>query len=274
MAPVSGRASGRPGDRPARHVAPRPRIDYPWCAVEELGDDAIICVPTFNEAENIALLLPAIFGELPRAHVLIVDDNSPDGTGAIADRIAARDPRVHVLHRAGKEGLGPAYVAAFRWVLERDYRYVFQFDADFSHNPSYLAPFLRLLRTEADVVVGSRRVAGGGVQDWNAVRRAISWGGSQFARRMLHLPIHDVTGGFNGFRRSVLEAISLDRIAATGYGFQIELKFRCVEAGFRVAERPIIFPDRERGHSKMSAAIFGEALTRVLQLRWQRHRAR
>lgn len=233
------------------------------------GAGALICIPTYNEVENLPLIVPAILREVPAAHVLIADDNSPDGTGALADALAAKDQegRIYVLHRRGKEGLGKAYLAAFAWALERDYRFVFEFDADFSHNPSYLPGFVAELDRGADVVVGSRRIPGGGVEDWGATRRFISWGGSLYARTVLGVPVRDLTGGFNGFRREVLEAIDLASVSSTGYCFQIELKYRALKQGFRVVERPIVFPDRVRGVSKMSGRIVGEAVYQVWNLR-------
>ncbi len=232
------------------------------------GSGAVICTPTYNELENISRIIPAILEEVPEAHVLVIDDNSPDGTGEIADRIAAGDARVHVLHRAGKEGLGKAYVAAFHWALEHDYRYVFEFDADFSHNPKYLPRFIGILSEgSADVIVGSRRVRGGGVENWSVLRRLISWGGSIYARNVLQVPVFDLTGGFNGFTREALLRIGLDEISSTGYCFQIELKYRSVKCGLRVREEPILFPDRQLGQSKMNGSIVREALTQVWRLR-------
>lgn len=226
----------------------------------------MVCIPTYNERENIELIIPAVREALPQAHILIVDDASPDGTGAVADALALKDAQVHVLHRTEKAGLGPAYLAGFAWALARDYSAVFQFDADFSHQPKYL-PELWARLDHADVVIGSRRVEGGGIEDWNAVRRFISWGGSTYARVVLQSPIHDMTAGFNLFRREVLERIGLDDYESSGYGFQIELKHRARVAGFRVVEHPIIFPDRTRGVSKMNWRIFKEAMTTVIRLR-------
>lgn len=231
------------------------------------GAGALICIPTYNEAENLPRIVPAVLEAVPEAHVLVADDNSPDGTGALADEIAARDGRVHVLHRRGKEGLGKAYLAAFAWALERDYRYVFEFDADFSHDPKYLPGFVAVLERGADVVVGSRRVAGGGVENWGAMRRFISWGGSLYARTILQVPIRDLTGGFNGFRREALEVMDLEGVGSTGYCFQIELKYRALKHGFKVVELPIVFPDRVHGVSKMSGDIFMEAVVQVWRLR-------
>nr|XP_061810402.1 undecaprenyl-phosphate mannosyltransferase-like [Nerophis lumbriciformis] len=170
------------------------------------------------------------------------------------------------LHRQGKEGLGKAYLAAFSWALQRDYKYVFEFDADFSHNPAYLPAFVKLLERH-DVVVGSRRVPGGGVENWGPMRRFISWGGSLYARTILGVGVKDLTGGFNGFRREVLEGIGLGDVATSGYGFQVELKFRCLRRGYDVVEAPILFPDRVLGKSKMGPHIIGEAMMNVVKLR-------
>lgn len=237
---------------------------------EHSGEGALICIPTYNEAENLPLIVPAVLAAVPAAHVLVVDDASPDGTGRLADELAAANEQVHVLHRAGKEGLGRAYLAAFRWALARGYPYVFELDADFSHDPRYLPGFVALLEDGADVVVGSRRVRGGGVENWGALRRFISWGGSTYARTILGVPVRDLTGGFNGFRREVLERIDLDQVTSTGYCFQIELKYRALKRGFRVIERPIVFPDRVRGTSKMNGSIVGEAMLQVWKLRAKR----
>jgi dolichol-phosphate mannosyltransferase len=235
------------------------------------GAGALIVIPTYQEALNLPKIVPAVLAALPAAHVLVVDDASPDGTGELADELSALDPRVHVLHRSGKEGLGKAYVDGFRWALRADYEFIVQMDADFSHDPRYLAGFIAELRGGgADAVVGSRRVPGGGVRDWGALRRLISWGGSFYARTVLWVPLRDLTGGFNAWRRDVLAAIELDALEATGYAFQIELKVKALRAGYRVVERPIVFPDRKLGQSKMSPAIFGEALVRVWRLRRDR----
>ena len=240
----------------------------------ETGAGALICIPTYNERENIERIVPAVLEQVPQAHVLVIDDSSPDGTGELADRLAEKHPGVHVMHRSGKEGLGKAYLAAFDWALERDYQFVFEFDADFSHDPKYLPQFVSMLRNEADVVIGSRRVSGGGVENWGVVRRAVSWGGSLYARAVLWIPVKDLTGGYNGFRREVLEKIGLDELGTAGYGFQIEIKYRAVKKGFRVVEAPIIFPDRVAGKSKMSSKIFVEAMAQVVRLRLANERAR
>ena len=231
------------------------------------GKGALICIPTYNERENIVEIVPAVLEMAPMANVLIVDDNSPDGTGEAADEMARRDERIHVLHRSQKEGLGKAYLAAFSWALERAYNAVVEFDADFSHNPRYLPDLFHRLGYN-DVVVGSRRIKGGGVERWGIHRRLLSFGGSLYARCVLGVPINDLTGGFNGFRRCVLEAIGVQTIKSTGYAFQIEIKYRCVKKGFSVVEMPIVFPDRVRGESKMSANIMGEAMIQVLKLRF------
>lgn len=233
----------------------------------ESGAGTLICIPTYNERENLPLIVPAVLEVLPLAHILIVDDGSPDGTGSLADEMAAADERIFVLHREGKSGLGKAYLAAFAWALERDYSFIFEFDADFSHKPEYLPGFLHLLATEADVVVGSRRISGGGVENWGAARRFISWGGSMYSRAVLQVPVRDLTGGFNGFRREALESIGLDEVQSSGYCFQVELKYRACRKGLRVIESPIVFPDRTRGVSKMSSEIFLEAVKQVWRLR-------
>ncbi|MCB9740817.1 MAG: polyprenol monophosphomannose synthase [Deltaproteobacteria bacterium] len=227
---------------------------------------ALICLPTYNEAENLPLMVEAIFAEVPTLEILVIDDGSPDGTGAIADAIAERDSRVHVLHRTAKEGLGRAYIAGFRWALERDYGLVFEMDCDFSHQPKYLHDFLASAE-RADLVLGSRYISGGGTEGWAWHRRMLSRGGNTYARMILGLPFRDLTGGFKCFRREVLERLPLDEIQGGGYVFQIELTWRAVQAGFRVEEVPIVFPDRVRGDSKMHGAIVLEAVKNVWRLR-------
>lgn len=231
------------------------------------GEKTLVCIPTYNERENLERIVPAVLGELPGAHVLVIDDNSPDGTGQIADRMSAGDERVHVLHRECKEGLGRAYIAGFSWGIERTYDKIIEFDADFSHNPVYLPEMTKRLES-ADVVVGSRRVPGGGVENWSMTRRLVSLGGSLYARSVLGVPIRDLTGGFNGFKRRALEVIDFQSIGASGYAFQIEIKYRACLRGLKVEEMPIIFPDRQLGNSKMSRAIFAEALLAVLKLKF------
>jgi dolichol-phosphate mannosyltransferase len=232
------------------------------------GRGALIVVPTYNERENLEALLDAIFAVVPNVHVLVVDDNSPDGTGQIADARAAADPRVHATHRTGKLGLGTAYIHGFRWALERDYLAVFEMDADFSHQPRFLPDFLQALE-HADLVLGCRYMAGGGVQNWSLQRQAISRGGNIYARLALGVPLSDLTGGFKCFRRAVLETLDLSAIKQIGYGFQIELTWRTLKAGFRVKQVPIIFPDRTAGLSKMSGAIVKEAAVGVWKLRFE-----
>ena len=233
---------------------------------EACGEGAVICIPTYNERENIDRIVPAVLARAPGANVLVVDDNSPDGTGQIADALAARDDRVKVLHRVGKEGLGKAYLAAFEWALGNGFDVIVEFDADFSHDPGYLPEMLERLKT-ADVVVGSRRVPGGGVANWGVHRRFLSWGGSVYAKTVLQVPIKDLTGGFNAFHRRSLDLIDYASIRSTGYAFQIEIKYRCIKKGLKVVEMPILFPDRTHGISKMSTNIMLEAMVQVVKLR-------
>ncbi|HST26468.1 MAG TPA: polyprenol monophosphomannose synthase [Gaiellaceae bacterium] len=226
-----------------------------------------VCLPTYNERENLEPMVAALRGVLPPdARVLVIDDASPDGTGEIADRLAGEDDRVVVLHRERKEGLGPAYVAGFRRALADGAELVIEIDCDFSHDPNDV-PRLLAAAENADVVLGSRYVEGGGVRNWGLVRRAISAGGSAYARLLLGTRIRDLTGGFKCYRRAVLETIPLERISSKGYAFQIETTYRAQRAGFRVVEVPITFADREAGHSKMSRAIVLEAIWRVPSLR-------
>jgi dolichol-phosphate mannosyltransferase len=226
-----------------------------------------ICLPTYNERENLEPMLRALGGVLPEdARVLVVDDSSPDGTGQLADELAAELPFVEVLHRPRKEGLGPAYLAAFRQALAGGADLILEMDCDFSHDPQDV-PRLLTAAENADLVLGSRYVDGGGVENWGALRRFVSAGGSLYARVLLGVGIRDLTGGFKCFRRAVLEAIDLDAVTSTGYAFQIEMTYRAVRRGFRVAEIPITFADREAGASKMSKAIFLEAVWKVPVLR-------
>jgi dolichol-phosphate mannosyltransferase len=228
---------------------------------------AVVCLPTYNERENLEPMLRAL-GEVlsPDDCVLVIDDNSPDGTGELADRLAAELDGVEVLHRARKEGLGPAYLAGFRRALELGAELVVEIDCDFSHDPADV-PRLLAAAADADLVLGSRYVPGGSVADWGAVRRAISAGGSIYARLLLGVPVRDLTGGFKCFRRRVLETIDLDAIHSRGYAFQIELTYRALRRGFRVREVPIRFVDREVGGSKMSRSIVLEAIWKVPLLR-------
>jgi dolichol-phosphate mannosyltransferase len=229
--------------------------------------DVLVVVPTYNERDNLPEIVAAVHEHLPEADVLVVDDNSPDGTGAVADGIAARDPKIHVLHRPGKQGLGTAYIAGFKWGLPRGYQFLFEMDCDFSHDPKYLPVLLGRARAGADLVLGSRYVDGGGTVNWGPMRKLISRGGSLYARTILGIGVRDLTGGFKCFRRATLEALDLDSVSAQGYGFQIEMTYRAVRQGFRVEEVPIIFVDRRVGQSKMSKKIFLEALTLVWKLR-------
>jgi dolichol-phosphate mannosyltransferase len=229
-----------------------------------------LVLPTYEEATNVERLVAEARAKLPAsAQVLIVDDNSPDGTGEIAARLAAADSAVHFLHRPTKEGLGPAYIAGFREVLAGGAGLIVEMDADFSHDPAYL-PRLLEASERADVVIGSRYVPGGGVTDWGAVRRAISRGGSAYARSVLGVDVRDLTGGFKCFRREVLEAIDLGAVRSLGYAFQVEMTYRAIELGFDVVEVPIVFRDRQAGSSKMSRSIVLEAIWRVPRLRFGR----
>jgi dolichol-phosphate mannosyltransferase len=229
----------------------------------------LIIIPTYNERENLPELVRQIHAEVAHAHLLIVDDNSPDGTGALADDIALSNDRVHVMHRAGKLGLGTAYIAGFKWALARDYERVFEMDADFSHQPKYLPTFLAASE-EADLVLGCRYIKGGGTEDWTFFRRMVSKGGNLYARLVMGLRFRDLTGGFKCFRREVLETIDLDAVGSKGYAFQIELTYRAHLAGFKIAEVPIIFPDRKLGQSKMSGRIVHEAMVNVVKLRFDK----
>jgi dolichol-phosphate mannosyltransferase len=235
-----------------------------------------VVIPTYNEVENIEGIVHAAAAELERVapdgyRILIVDDNSPDGTGKVADRLAEGNPKVEVLHRATKTGLGHAYLAGFSQALRGEAEIVIEMDADFSHDPRYLGPLLDAAKG-ADLVLGSRYVEGGGVEDWGLLRRLISRGGCFYARTILGVPIHDLTGGFKCIHRRVLEGISLETIRAEGYVFQIEVTYRALLAGFRVTEVPIVFRDRSIGSSKMSTRIAAEAMWAVPFLRRRRGR--
>jgi dolichol-phosphate mannosyltransferase len=230
------------------------------------GRRALLCLPTYDERENLGPMIEAILATVPGLDVLVIDDNSPDGTGQLADQIAAREPRVQVLHRAGKEGLGRAYLAGFAWALARDYGLILEMDCDFSHDPRYL-PGMLAAAEQADLVLGSRYVAGGGTVNWGLLRKLISRGGSLYARTILGLTVRDLTGGFKCFRREVLEGIDLPSVECTGYAFQIELTYRAARRGFRVVEIPILFADRRVGHSKMSRRIVLEAIRKVWSIR-------
>jgi len=224
-----------------------------------------VCLPTYNERENLEAMLRAL--EPLGVHVLVVDDNSPDGTGEIADRLAGELDFVSVLHRERKEGLGPAYLAGFRRALADGAELVLELDCDFSHNPSDVPRLVAACESGADLALGSRYVAGGGTENWGLGRRIVSWGGSFYARALLGVRIRDLTGGFKCYRRRVLETIDLDAIDSKGYAFQIETTYRTLRKGFRVVEVPINFVDRTAGHSKMSRSIFLEAVVKVPLLR-------
>jgi dolichol-phosphate mannosyltransferase len=226
---------------------------------------AVVCLPTYNESENLERMLRALVAL--GVGVLVIDDNSPDGTGELADRLVAELDGVSVLHRARKEGLGPAYLAGFREALRSDAEYVLEMDCDFSHDPADVARLISACVDGADVALGSRYVAGGGTADWGRSRRIVSAGGSLYARTLLGVGVRDLTGGFKCFRRGVLEQLDLDAIHSKGYAFQIETTYRALRAGFRVVEVPILFTDRMHGHSKMSRSIFLEAVARVPALR-------
>jgi dolichol-phosphate mannosyltransferase len=227
--------------------------------------DAVICLPTYNERENLPRVIAAL--EPLGVRVLVIDDNSPDRTGELADNLAAQHAWVSVLHREQKEGLGPAYLAGFREVLRGAAEYVLEMDADLSHDPAAVPRLIEACANGADVALGSRYVEGGGTENWGRGRRLVSAGGSFYARTLLGVGVRDLTGGFKCFRREVLEQIDLDAVRAKGYAFQIELTYRAIQSGFRVVEVPIVFSDRTAGQSKMSRTIFLEAVLRVPALR-------
>jgi len=234
-----------------------------------VAETALVIVPTYNEVNNLRLILPQILEQDPRLEILIVDDNSPDGTGALADEIATREPRVHVLHRPSKLGLGTAYRVGFRWALERAYEYVLEMDADFSHDPKHIPQFLAAAES-ADLVLGSRYLGGRvTVVNWPMPRLLLSYFANIYARVVTGVRLHDATGGFKCFRRRVLEAIDLDATQSNGYAFQIEMSVRAARRGFRITEIPIVFVDRTDGVSKMSGAIVREAIWVVWRLRMQ-----
>lgn len=232
-----------------------------------MPERALVIIPTFNEIENLGRLVPQALAQDPRIEVLVVDDGSPDGTGAAADELARDNPRVHVLHRSGKQGLGTAYRAGFRWALEREFEFVFEMDADFSHDPKHLPQFLEAIRN-ADLVLGCRYLEGRvTVVNWPMPRLLLSYFANLYARVVTGLKLFDATGGFKCFRRRVLEALDLEAIRSNGYAFQIEMSFRAARKGFRIVEIPIVFVDRTDGVSKMSGAIVREAVWMVWRLR-------
>jgi dolichol-phosphate mannosyltransferase len=227
----------------------------------------LVVTPTYNEKDNLHRFIDAVRGALPDADILVVDDNSPDGTGQLADGIAAKDPHVRVMHRAGKQGLGTAYIQAFTRGLGEGYDRFFEMDADLSHDVRYLPDFVRALDDGNDIVIGSRNIPGGGVEGWGVGRHFISKGGSLYSRTILGLGVKDLTSGYKAFSRRALEAIELQDVSSNGYSFQIELTYRGVRQGMRVKEVPIVFVDRTAGQSKMSRKIFVEAIGMVWKLR-------
>ena len=234
-----------------------------------MAERALVIIPTYNEALNLPNIVPQVLAQDPRLAVLVIDDNSPDGTGRLADQLAAADSRVQVLHREGKLGLGTAYIAGFRWALARGYDYVFEMDADFSHDPVHLKDFLKAVET-ADLVLGSRYLGGRvTVVNWPMGRLMLSYCANIYARWITGLRIWDLTGGFKCFRRRVLETIDLSRVRSNGYAFQIEMSVRAWRKKFRLAEIPIVFVDRTEGQSKMNRSIVREAIWMVPRLRFQ-----
>lgn len=223
----------------------------------------LVIIPTYNESQNIESVTTRLRDAVPNAHVLIADDNSPDGTGDIADRLAANDDHVHVMHRRGKQGLGAAYLAGFHWGLDEGYDVLVQHDADGSHQPEELTRLLETIADGADMVKGSRWVPGGSVVNWPKTRELISKGGSLWTRLWLGIPVKDATGGFNAFRANTLKGLNLDEVASAGYCFQIDMVWRALKHGFKVVEVPITFVERELGDSKMSRNIVIEALIRT-----------
>ena len=231
-------------------------------ALSDIGS-VLVVIPTYQERQNLPSILARVRASVPGAHVLVVDDNSPDGTGQIADELATADDKLHVLHRPGKQGLGAAYLAGFGWAFGEGFDTVVEMDADGSHQPEQLPDLLRALEA-ADVVLGSRWVAGGQVRNWPKSREVLSRGANTYARLLLGLPLRDATGGYRAYRTQVLKALELDSIRSQGYCFQVDLVLRSVQAGFRVVEVPIVFVEREHGASKMSRAIIAEAFWRIL----------
>jgi len=233
-----------------------------------VAERALVVIPSYNEAVNLPHIVPQVLAQDPRLEVLVVDDNSPDGTGRIADEMTQANPRVHVLHREGKLGLGTAYIAGFKWALERGYDYIFEMDADFSHDPGHLKEFLNAIQ-DADLVLGSRYLDGKvTIVNWPMGRLMLSYFANVYARMFTGLRIWDLTGGFKCFRRHVLEAIDLSAVGSNGYAFQIEMSVRAWRKGFKLREIPIVFVDRAEGQSKMNRAIVREAVWKVPRLRF------
>lgn len=229
-------------------------------------EKALIIIPTYNEIENVRAIAAAVIAVCPDLHILFVDDNSPDGTGKVANELAGGDSRVHTLHQQDKRGLGRAYLAGFKWALSRDYTHVFEMDADFSHNPSDIPKFITAAKN-ADLVLGSRYINGIRIINWPLSRLILSQGAGTYVRFITGMPFSDPTGGYKCFRREVLEAIDMENIKSNGYSFQIEMTYTAWKLGFRVVEVPIVFEDRRSGHSKMNSNIIREALWMVMKLR-------
>ncbi|MGO8949458.1 MAG: polyprenol monophosphomannose synthase [Ktedonobacterales bacterium] len=229
---------------------------------------SLIVIPTYNEYENIAELIADVLNAVPTTDLLVIDDNSPDGTGKLVDEIAARDTRVNIIHRPGKLGLGTAYVLGFHYAIDHGYDFVFEMDADYSHDPKYLPDFFSM-SNQADLVIGSRYISGGGTPNWSALRKFVSGGGNTFARLVLGIPTHDCTGGYRCYRTGALRKLDLDQIRAQGYAFQVEMAYVFWKRGFRVREVPIVFMDRRVGKSKMSRKIFIEGFLWVLRTRFR-----
>lgn len=233
----------------------------------EPGERALIVTPTYEERENLPVFVESVLRVVPGAHIMVVDDASPDGTGALADEIAKKDPRVFVMHRPKKLGLGTAYVQAFQWGLAKPYDYFFEMDTDLSHDPRHLPAFFEAFRAGADVVAGSRNIRGGGVEGWGVGRHVLSKGGSLYSRAVLGVGVRDLTTGYKAFTRRALVSIDLASVRSSGYSFQIEMTYRALRAGLRVVEVPIVFSDRRVGQSKMDRRIFVEAIGVVWRLK-------
>ncbi|MFP4418225.1 MAG: polyprenol monophosphomannose synthase [Fibrobacterota bacterium] len=233
----------------------------------EKDSQALIIIPTYNERENIVLLIPEIRKILPGIHILVVDDNSPDGTSNVVKELGRSLKHIYVLDRSKKQGLGRAYISGFNWALQRQYEYIFEMDADFSHNPSYLPQFLEAIEN-ADLVIGSRYVSGVNVINWPMSRLLLSYFGNLYARTVAGIPVKDCTAGFKCFRRKVLETINLEKIGSSGYSFQVEMHYHVWKKGFKITEIPIVFTDRQNGVSKMSSGIVKEALILLIKLRF------
>jgi dolichol-phosphate mannosyltransferase len=233
-------------------------------------NDSIVIIPTYNECENIEKIIRAVFALEHGFHILVVEDNSPDGTAAIVKRLQEEFPeRLYMIERTGKLGLGTAYIAGFKWALEHDYDYIFEMDADFSHNPDDLPRLYNACAQEgADLAIGSRYISGVNVVDWPLSRILMSYGASKYVRIITGIPVHDTTAGFVCYRKEVLQMMELDNIRFKGYAFQIEMKFTAWQLGFRIKEVPVIFVNRKEGTSKMNSSIFGEAMFGVIQMKW------